>query len=269
VEAEQSVETTARNNIDSLNTSNLQKQAIYCNDMEQQRVMTKSSMINEGKPTVCENNVGKNSLEKNKINSLCSRTFREKKGFKRKRGWVVENFSEWVFPPGTTNKHGFVVSSLRQGIDPNISCENQDKPKATSSASTSISVRKNKAKVNKKTKLKRNDHETMLAQGPNKTMIHPTVKGAEFDSRFLKYEQYPDGEKKEDFLVRSLSVSTIPIKNYSQAKEAWEKNYIEEIPDEPSRSKTSSRIGPKYQARIPTKLPDGASVDTLNRSIPV
>jgi len=133
---------------------------------------------------------------------------------------------------------------------------------------SSLWTRKTSLEVSKKTKLQEKDHEIMSIDVGSKIMIHPVVIGAEFDNRFLKYELSPGGKKKEDILVRSLSTLTIPIKNCSQAKEAWEKNHIEEIPDEPSRAKTSSRIGPRYHARIPSNLIDDAGTDTVDESLP-
>jgi hypothetical protein len=260
------------NNFDILKNLNRQKQPFHCNGFgPQQNHMMKPPLINEKiRHSVVEINVGKNSPGKNKYDYQKS-TFRSKENFNRKRGRKVKSVSEWIFPPGTKNKHGFVVSSLRQGIHPKIAYEDQNKRKVlpSTSPSPSLSTRKTRLKVNKKTKLQEKDKETTSTDGgSSKTMIHPVVTGAEFDNRFLKYELSPGGKKKKEILVRSVSMLTIPILNCSQAKEARENNHMEEIPDEPSRAKTSARIGPKYHARIPSKSTDDTGEDTVDRSIP-
>ena len=102
-----------------------------------------------------------------------------------------------------------------------------------------------------------------MVDGSTKAIIHPVVIGAEFDNRFLKYKLSPSGKKKKEKLIRSMSISKIPITNRNQAKEAWENNHIEEIPDEPPRSKSSSRVGPRYQARILSKLEDDDAGATI------
>jgi hypothetical protein len=220
-----------------------------------------------------ENNSDKNSPGTNKNNdrkSSCSSTFRSKENSNRKSGRKVNSLIEWIFPPGTKDKHEFVVSSLRQGMDPEITFDDQDMRKVLPSTPPSLSTRKVRLEINKKTKLEEKYRESTSIDGSSsKPMIHPVVRGAEFDNRFLKYELSPGGKQKKETLVRSLSILSIPVLNCSQAKGAWENNHMEEIPDEPSKAKTSSRIGPKYQARIPSKSrDDDTGEDTVDRSIP-
>jgi len=124
------------------------------------------------------------------------------------------------------------------------------------------------SKVNKKSKLQEENPDNTMVDGSTKAIIHPVVIGAEFDNRFLKYKLSLSGKKKKEKLIRSLYISKIPITNRNQAKEAWEDNRIEEILDEPPRPKTSSRVGPLYQARIPSKLKDDTGATMVNGSLP-
>lgn len=262
------------NNSNILKNLNRIKQSFHSNGFgqEQNHVMKPPTINEQARHSAIENNSCKNSPGTNKNNyrkSSCS-TFRSKENSNRKRGRRVESVSEWIFPPGTKNKHQFVVSSLRQGIDPKIANDDQDIRKVLPSTPPSLSTRKLRLEINKKTKLEEKDKEsTSTDGGSSNKFIHPVVRGAEFDNRFLKYELSLGGKQKKETLVRSLSMLSIPILNCSQAKGAWENNHMEEIPDEPTRAKTSSRIGPKYQARIPSKsTDDDTGKDTVDRSIP-
>lgn len=181
-------------------------------------------------------------------------TLGSKETIKRKQGRAVKSVSEWIFPPDTKNKHDFVVYSSKRGIGPKVTLEHKDEPNNVRSTSPSLSTTNSRRGVNRK----RTIHEREFGR---KNMVHPIVNGAEFDKRFLRYELSPSGEKKEDVLVRVLSLSTITIRNFGHAKEAWKRNFIERIPDEPSRSDSSSRIGPRYQARIPSKARNNARPD--------
>ena len=231
------------------NSSNQRTQSFSCGYNRQQNCMTQAT-TNFESCSVNELLDWKNTPRKNQGNS--SSICRSKKSFKRKRGSQVINISTWDFPPGTKNKHKLVGASIRRGINPRITEEYQDVP-------TLKSVRARRAIFNvvKQTKFNKG----------SKKLIHPTVTDAEFDKRFLKYELSPSGEKKMEILVRSFSMSSLPSKNRSQAKEAWENDHIAIIQNEPSRSTTSSRIGPRYQARIPSKLTGDAFGNADDRSI--
>lgn len=160
-----------------------------------------------------------------------SNTFQPKNTPKNNRGRSVKGVSKWVFPPGTENKHSFVVSSVRLGVDPKVNFRHEDK-----SPKDPFTVRVNR----KRRRCSRADAD--------KGMIHPVVAGVEFDKRFLTYGLSQCGETTKEILVRLIYFQS------SQAKRAWENNkFMEQIPDEPSRTETSSRIGPRYQARIPSK----------------
>jgi len=197
------------------------------------------------------------------IEKICqSGTLGYEQRIKRKRGRAVKSVSKWVFPPNTENKHKFVASSLQRGITPEVVLERVlvEDSKDVRTTSPSLSTRKSSRRVNRKRSL----HERDLG---TKNMIHPIVRGAEFDKRFLRYELTPAGERKEDILVRSMSLATIPMRKVGHSQAALRGNYIETIPDEPSRSESSSRIGPRYQALIPSKSIDnagsGAEVDSF------
>ncbi len=168
--------------------------------------------------------------------SCDSNTFQPKTIPKSKRGRAVKSLSEWNFPPGTENRHTFVVSSVRRGVGPKVAFRREDR---SSKGPFTVGVNRKRSRYDR--------------AGADKAMIHPVVAGIEFDKRFLRYGRSQCGEKTKEILVRAICFESISSRNCSQAKEAWENKYMEQIPDEPSRTKTSSRIGPRYQARIPSK----------------
>ena len=235
------------NRLNSLNRSH---------DFGQENSVIQLPQINDEK---IDSAVEKESLATITNNRRCC-ILGSKETIKRKQGLAVKSVSEWIFPPDTKNKHDFVVSSSRRGIGPKVTLEHKDEPKDVRSTSPSLSTRNSRRGVNRK----RTFHER---ESSCKSMVHPIVKGAEFDKRFLGYELSPAGEKKEDVLVRVLSLSTIAIRNFSHAEEAWERNWIERIPDEPSRSDSSSRVGPRYQALIPSKARNNERLDAAIDSV--
>lgn len=246
------------NNSDALNNPNRPKQPLRCDDFGRQNYTMQLPPTHDGKIySFQEVNLAEKSPATNTKNCQ-SGTFQSKENFKRKRGQAVKSISEWIFPPGTKNKHSFVISSLRLGADPQVAFQQHDKQlEDIACTSPSLSSRKYRVGINRKRRLQERDDDS-------KTMVHPIVTGARFDKRFLRYKLSSGGERKEEILVRSLSVRTIPIRNYSQTKEAWEKGYIEIVPDEPPRTETSSRIGPRYQARIPSKSTCADTVDKFS-----
>ena len=163
--------------------------------------------------------------------SCGSNTFQPKKISENNRGRSVKGVSKWIFPPGTENKHSFVVSSVRLGVDPKVDFRHEDKSPKDQFTVRVIRKRRRCSRAN-----------------ADKGMIDPVVAGVEFDKRFLTYGLSQCGETTKEILVRLIYFQS------SQAKRGWENNeYLERIPDEPSRTETSSRIGPRYQARIPSK----------------
>ena len=166
-------------------------------------------------------------------NGRDSAAFQPKNTTKSKRGEAVKSVTEWIIPSGTENKHSFVVSCWRRGVDPKVAFRHEDKsPKDPGT----VRVNRKRRRYNK-------------TDTDNK-MIHPVVAGVKFDKRFLRYGLSQCGEKKKEILVRVLPYQS---PNCTQARVVWENEFMEQIPDEPSRTKTSSRIGPRYQTRIPSK----------------
>ena len=256
------LERPTHHNNDHINNPNRPKRSLHCSGfgLGQQNdvVIPSNNVTNNGH----ENNDGRNSVgESNK--NYRKTTSSVKKNVNKKRERVVKAVTEWGIPPGIEDKYGFVVSSLKQGIDPDVVYEHQEKSKSLTSTPSSISKKKIGSKFNKKNKQQEEDPDNTTMVGGRKTIIYPLVTGAEFNNRFLKYKLSPSGNKKKEKLVRSFSISNIPITNCNQAKEAWENNHIEEIPDEPPRSKSSSRVGPRYQARILSKLEDDDAGATI------
>mmetsp|Transcript_17678 Transcript_17678/g.20387 ORF Transcript_17678/g.20387 Transcript_17678/m.20387 type:complete len:684 (+) Transcript_17678:118-2169(+) len=163
------------------------------------------------------------------------------KKFKKKRRTNVHGITEWTIPSDTEDKYEFILSSLQQGLDPDNLIHYENKPKITKNYLSSH--KKIDSKIKRKNRKKTNDGKT------TKTIVEiPKITGAAFDNRFLEYKLLSTGNKQKEKLTRSL----LSFKSRHTDNKAWE-NYIEKIPDEPPRSKTSSRVGPLYQAQISSK----------------
>lgn len=258
VETGQSAVERTLNNSETLNNNKNRKQDVYRSRASRQNTSVIQLPLHEDEAI-------KGVLEKDSQAALeksCqSGAFGYEEKIKQKRGRAVKNVCQWVFPPNVKNRHKFVVSSLRQGITPDVAFQRVEGSKEVQSTSPSLSTKKSNIRVNRK----RSRHERNV--GTN-TMIHPTVRGAEFDKRFLRYKLTPAGERMEDILVRSMSLTAVRMRHVSHPKAAIRENHIEKIFDEPSRSESSSRIGPRYQARIPSKsiidnARSGAAVDSF------
>jgi hypothetical protein len=203
---------------------------------------------------------------------------------KKRRKTFVEDVTEWRIPSSkdssevVDDKYGFIVSSLQKGLDPDLipipdhpdnnvnvneyeeKQQQHQQQQQQNDLPSSTKINSNKIKKKKKNRKKK---ETTTK------MEFPKVTDAEFDNRFLEYKSSSDGTvKQKEILVRSLlsfSNNILVMKNNKNCQnivnKPWENDNnnnnndrIEIIPDEPPRSKTSSRVGPQYAAEITPKL---------------
>jgi hypothetical protein len=100
---------------------------------------------------------------------------------------------------------------------------------------------------------KRRTKKRKRADGNCNNMVDPIVTCVRFDSRFLEYDRAANGQLKMEKLVKKASFSRDAIRDYDRGRLARiaPDHFIEEIPDEPRRSQTASRVGPLYQALLP------------------
>lgn len=151
---------------------------------------------------------------------------------------IVEWIAEWEFPTGTEDKHDYIMSSLRRGID----------AKVIRDETAVVAPPRNKRKKKK---------ESQNFDQNDNIIVAPVVTGVTFDSRFLQYERAPGGKLKKDKLVkRSVSKAIVEGDDRDNLAGMAPEHCLQEIQDEPLRSKTASRVGPLYQALLPD-LSDG------------
>ena len=159
---------------------------------------------------------------------------------KKKQNKAVQGITEWKIPPSVpeNNKYEFILASLKQGINPNSNIENQQL-----SNSLHFTIKRRIRRTAKK------NHQQLL--------IIPKITGAAFDNRFLEYKVSSTGIEQKEKLVITSPLSFFR-KNYraedNRAAGRKHGECIEQIPDEPPRTKTSSRIGPLYEAPVLPKI---------------
>jgi len=172
------------------------------------------------------------------------------------------------------DKYGFIVSSIQKGLDPdsipipdhpdnNVNFHEHEHEEKQQQQQNDLpsNTKIDSSKIKKKKKMNHKKKET------TSKLEFPKIIDAEFDNRFLEYKLSSDGiMEQKDILVRSLlsfSNNILVMKNNKNCQnivnKPWENNndnndHIEVIPDEPPRSKTSSRVGPQYAAEITPKL---------------
>ena len=138
--------------------------------------------------------------------------------------YFVTYVAEWKVPVGTANSGQFIATQLKQGIDAAEVFRQTDQKKY------GRGKEKRRARRSKKSS-KWEDDDTI-----------PFVTNVEFDSRFLQYDRSPLGDL--DQLVRP----TIVV----DAEEDPSESFIHKVPEEPFVSSSASRLGPRYQARVPS-----------------
>jgi len=165
----------------------------------------------------------------------------------------IDYLTEWRFPEETRNRWEFVMAALKKGADAESvgsHLKSACTPRTTTSPKrkrrriTEESTRQRKKKSNSKgTKPVNSKHAE--GGGHWKTRIQKAC-GVAYDSRFLDYPVAQDGSKKEDRLIwcgRGKEPGDCSI---------VESAYMLEVPDIPKRpTKTASRVGPLYQAKVP------------------
>lgn len=160
---------------------------------------------------------------------------------------LVQWIAEWTFPPGTEDKHDFVTSSLRRGLDAEV-IQNE--------TAAVVPPRKKRKNIIKRKNLSNDDN-----------FVLPIVTGERFDTRFIEYDRTPEGKLKMEKLVK-VQASKLTIKDENGDHPAWgipPERCIEEIPDEPPRPKTASRVGPLYEALLPERYDAAHRCDDLER----
>jgi hypothetical protein len=235
-----------------------------CDDHESTKSKTNTN-TNKNKNTSNSNSVKPN------ISVIIKKSNKRRKIF-------VEGVTEWRIPSDSSevvDKYGFIVSSLQKGLDPdsipipdhpdnnvNVNVHEHEHEEKQQQQQNDLPSN-TKIDSNKIKKMKKN-HKNHKKKETTTKMDFPKVIDAEFDNRFLEYKLSSDGiMKQKDILVRSLlsfSNNILVMKNNKNcqniANKPWENynDHIEVIPDEPPRSKTSSRVGPQYAAEITPKL---------------
>jgi hypothetical protein len=152
-----------------------------------------------------------------------------KKG-KRKRiipASSVDFVAQWEFPSGSTDLWNLIRSSHKQGIDATIIQDTRKIIKATG-------LDTKEAKPAKKTKKNVN---------AVKSTIIPYVTDVEFNTTFLEYDDSPIG------FLDQLGKKAPPSKQKPAIIPP--NSALEKIPNEVDLGDSASRLGPKYQARVP------------------
>jgi hypothetical protein len=183
------------------------------------------------------------------------------------RPTLVHGVSQWDFPLGTRNKSEFVFESLRGGFDAKVvtsditsfthpktqprHCRNTRKRQLQFSekASEDKIIRSNEK--DESVPFGSPGSRRRINEGPTfEKKIRPKATGIEFDTRFLSFALAPDGGIMEEKLVWSIDKSNDDVSYYDRREACMGK-----IPDLPKRCRESlSRVGPMYQARLPTRL---------------
>ena len=177
----------------------------------------------------------------------------------------ITGLTEWKFPAGMNNKFEFVASSLKHGFDAEVVNISQPLPFSQEELSPTKQVRKSRASARIKQKKKSTSapstkHPTAGRKKKKKKfdyhqkIFHHKVHGVEFDSRYLDYAS-KDGSKKEEKLVWSIgkNPNNDDLTGFGQI-------HMVQVPEMlPRASKSSSRVGPMFQASIPTKVTPGES----------
>jgi hypothetical protein len=172
--------------------------------------------------------------------------------------------TEWKFPTGIHNKFEFVAASLKCGIDAESIKDSEPLP----FSQEELSPAKQAQKLRVSARMKQNKKTTNVPSKKRPTagrkkkkkkfdyhqkIYHHKVHGVEFDSRYLDYASR-DGSTKEEKLV--WSISNNPKNDSTDLGQI----HMVRIPDMlPRASKSSSRVGPMFQASIPLKVASGES----------
>jgi hypothetical protein len=134
----------------------------------------------------------------------------------------VKDVAAWEFPAGVTDKWQYINSSIKEGRDATVLFE------ATVEKPSSRSRRGRRKQVSENSDVaKDKDGDRQL------------VTEVEFDTRLLQYDTTPLGSL--DRLVRPSIV---------KASGKPSDDFLRKVPDPPILSKSSSRLGPRYQARV-------------------
>jgi hypothetical protein len=134
----------------------------------------------------------------------------------------VKGVAAWEFPAGVTDKWQYINSSIKEGRDATVLFE------ATVEKLSSRSRRGRRKQVSEDSDVaKDKDGDRQL------------VTEVEFDTRFLQYDTTPLGSL--DRLVRPSIV---------KASGKPSDDFLRKVQDPPILSKSSSRLGPRYQARV-------------------
>jgi hypothetical protein len=135
----------------------------------------------------------------------------------------VDYIAEWEFPPDIASKYEYIIAQLKEGKQPLVTkgrCEGE----------------------HMFTKKRRTGRRKPQAQAEEKKE-GPIVADAEFDTSYLMYDESPLG-----FLDQLVRPSIVEIPSVPP------KDRLEKLPNQPVLSSSESRVGPRYQARIPRSV---------------
>lgn len=141
----------------------------------------------------------------------------------------------WDIPPdhrgqGTTNKeYDYIHSQIRNG--------------------TNVGYVRKRRRVDDPP---REDVESVVEATFSSDVDEPKVFDAYFDTRFLRYDESPYGYL--DRLVDRVRIGKQQESELFTRLSEMERMYLQRIPDLPVVERLSSRVGPKFQARVPRRL---------------